>query len=261
MRQPNLREILDFAVEAAQLGGGSTLGYFHAGAAVEHKHDKTPVTIADRNAELLIRERIEATYPAHAILGEEFGERPGTEPARWILDPIDGTFSFIHGVPLYSTLIGFEWQGEVLAGVIHMPALRETVCAARGIGCYWNGRRASVSRVDNLPAAALLTGGGKTFDNTGRTAQFDRVRKACNYHRSWCDGYAYALVATGRAEIALDPLMAIWDVAALVPVVLEAGGQVTDWRGTTTHTAKELVATNGRLHDQVLQLLAEPARG
>lgn len=255
MDAPQLREILDFSVEAAHLAGALTLGYFNAGTPHELKADKSPVTAADRGAEQLLRQRIEKHFPAHGILGEEFGEKRGSEPARWILDPIDGTFSFIHGVPLYSVLIGFEWRGEVLAGVIHMPALHETVYAARGLGCYWNGRRARVSTENDLSNATLLTGGGKLFDETGRTAHFDRMRRACRVHRSWCDGYAYALIATGRADIVLDPRMNIWDNAALLPCVIEAGGTFTNWTGRTTHAANEAIATNGALLKPVLTTL------
>jgi len=250
-----LRDVLAFAVEAAQLAGQSTLGYFNTGTPVERKDDDSPVTAADRGAEQLLRRRIERAFPDDAILGEEFGEQPGRSRGRWILDPIDGTFSFIHGVPLYSVLIGYEFAGEMLAGVIHMPALHETVYAARGLGCWCNGRRARVSRVPEISQATLLTGGGKLFDQCGRTAAFERLRTACANHRSWCDGYAYALVATGRAELVLDPKMEIWDAAALVPVLTEAGGTLTDWSGVTSHTAGEALATNAVLLDAALRAL------
>jgi histidinol phosphatase-like enzyme (inositol monophosphatase family) len=259
MSEPNLSEILEFAVESAQRAGAFTLGYFDAGTPHELKADRSPVTEADRGAEQRLRARIERAFPTHGILGEEFGETRGREPARWILDPVDGTFSFIHGVPLYSVLIGFEWRGEVLAGVIHMPALHETVYAARGLGCWWNGRRARVSDVSDLSEATLLTGGGKMFDATGRSAAFDAIRRACRVHRSWCDGYGYALVATGRADVSLDARMNIWDNAALVPVLLEAGGAFSDWSGNQTHTGSDAVATNGRLHESVLRVLRAPA--
>lgn len=256
MDTPDLRSILEFAVESAQLAGSFTLGYFNAQTPVEWKVDRSPVTAADRGAEERLRARIEKQFPSHGVLGEEFGEKQGSTPARWILDPIDGTFSFIHGVPLYSVLIGFEWEGEVVAGVIHMPALRETVYAARGLGCFWDGRRAHVSSLSSLSDATLLTGGGAMFDRSNRSAEFDRMRRACRVHRSWCDGYGYALVATGRAEVNFDPVMAIWDCAAVIPVIQEAGGKVSDWRGNVTHTAKELIATNGHVHAAALDVLA-----
>ncbi|MBI5865661.1 MAG: histidinol-phosphatase [Planctomycetes bacterium] len=253
---PSPQSLLDFAVEAAQLAGAVTLGYFNAQTPVEWKQDRSPVTAADRSAEEKLRERIERAFPGHGIVGEEHGERPGDGRVRWILDPIDGTFSFIHGVPLYSVLVGLEIDGEVQVGVIHLPALGETVYAARGLGCWWNGRRARVSATAELPGATVLTGGGKMFEKTGRWPHFERLIKTCGVHRSWCDGYGYSLVATGRADIAVDPIMKIWDVAALVPVVLEAGGRITDWKGRCTHQAGEIVATNGQVHDAVLKTLA-----
>lgn len=252
---PDLQTILDYAVESAREAGQLTLEYFNKAIPQESKADQTPVTVADRASEELLRRRIEAAYPSHGILGEEFGEKPGREPARWILDPIDGTYSFVSGVPLYSVLVGFEWAGEMLAGVIHLPALAETVYAARGLGCWWNGRRARVSAVTELGKARLLSTGTKHLCQSGRGPAFERLRDACRFDRSWCDAYAYTLVATGRAEIALDPVMSIWDTAALLPVVLEAGGTLTDWTGRTTHTAGEAVATNGVLFDAVMNAL------
>ena len=118
-----LRELVAFAVEAAQMAGRVTLAYFDAGVPYELKADDSPVTAADREAEERLRHRIERAFPTHGILGEEFGEKVGREPARWIIDPIDGTYSFISGVPLYSVLMGFEWRGEMLAGVIHLLSL------------------------------------------------------------------------------------------------------------------------------------------
>lgn len=255
MNPPNLQTILEFAVESAQLAGSFTLGYFNADTPHELKADRSPVTVADRGAEQRLRQRIEQAFPTHGILGEEYGETRGSEPARWILDPIDGTYSFISGVPLYSVLIGFEWRGEVLAGVIHLPALGETVYAARGLGCWWNGRRARVSTVTDMAEARLVGTGTKSMYAADHGPAFERVRAACLADRSWSDAYAYALVATGRAEVALDPKMCIWDTAALLPCLLEAGGTFTDWAGRTTHTAPEAVATNGALFEPVMRLI------
>ncbi|MBN2195436.1 MAG: histidinol phosphate phosphatase [Polyangiaceae bacterium] len=255
MDPKELREILEFAVEAAQLAGTYTLGFFQADPPVELKADRSPVTAADRGAEERLRERILRAYPTHGILGEEHGEHVGSSKARWILDPIDGTYSFICGVPLYAVLVGFEWEGEMLAGVIHLPALRETVYAARGLGCFWNGRRAQVSSVDRVVDARVVYGGAAWLERCGRGPALSRLLGACHQDRGWCDAYGYALVATGRAEVSLDPVMNIWDTAALLPVLIEAGGELTDWSGQRTHRAPEALATNGRLHKEVLALL------
>lgn len=252
MDEKEIREVLEFAVEAAQLAGAFTLGFFNANTPVEIKADRSPVTAADRGAEEKLRSRIAKAYPRHGILGEEFGEEKGQEPARWILDPIDGTISFISGVPIFAVLIGFEWKGEVLAGVIHMPALAETVYAGRGLGCFWNGRRAHTSSVSDISQARVVHPGPKWMRDSGRGPEFDRLINACGKDRGWCDAYGYALVATGRAEVALDPVMNIWDTAALLPVLTEAGGTLTDWKGVTTHTAPEALGTNGKLLEPVL---------
>ncbi len=255
MDPQDLRELLDFAVHAARQAGELTLRHFDPAIAFEMKADNTPVTIADRGAEELLRKLIARAFPSHGIVGEEFGEQAGSEPARWILDPIDGTISFISGVPLYSVLVGFEWRGEMLAGVIHLPALRETVYAARGLGCRWNDRPAHVSDVRELRRARLVLTSAKLAYECGRGPAYERLRAACYADRGWSDAYGYALLATGRAEIVLDPRMALWDNAALLPVVTEAGGTFTDWAGQPTHTAPEALATNRRLFDAVLRTM------
>lgn len=256
MDRAELAEVLDFAVDAAQLAGAFTLGHFQASTPVEMKADQTPVTAADRGAEERLRAKIERAYPSHGIVGEEFGEKVGRDPARWILDPIDGTQMFVAGIPLYSTLIGFESAGQVLAGVIHMPAIRETVYAARGLGCRWNGRVARVSSIRTLAEARVFNAPLKQMQRHGRADAFARVAAAAYADRGCLDGYAYALVATGRAEIVLDPAMHIWDTAAVYACVTEAGGTVTDWRGNATHAAPEAIATNGLLLDPLLRLIA-----
>lgn len=253
--EKTLRDVLDFAVDSAQLAGAFTLGYFNASPPVELKADRTPVTAADRGAEERLRQRIESAFPTHGIVGEELGVKEGSEPARWILDPIDGTFSFICGVPLYAVLIGFEWEGEAVAGVIHLPALGDTIYAARGLGCRWNGRLAHVSGVRELSEARLVFASSKAAQSYGKGPEFARLLAAAGHDRGFCDAYGYALVATGRAEIAIDPRMALWDTAALFPVITEAGGTLTDWKGNATHTAPEAVATNGHLFSSVMGAL------
>jgi histidinol phosphatase-like enzyme (inositol monophosphatase family) len=253
--EKTLREVLDFAVESARLAGDFTLGYFNANPLVELKADRTPVTVADRGAEALLRERIERAFPTHGIVGEEHGEKTGSEPGRWILDPIDGTHSFVSGVPLYSVLVAFEWERDAVAGVIHMPALKETVYAAKGLGCLWNGRPSRVSEVSELSEARLVYASAKFAKQNGKGQEFQRLLDATGKDRGFPDAYGYALVATGRAEIAADPVMALWDTAALYPVVTEAGGTLTDWKGNPTYTAPEAIATNGRVFDATLRVL------
>jgi histidinol-phosphatase len=238
MEPRELQRILDFAVDCAHEAGTLTLGHFRAGTAHELKADNSPVTVADRGSERLMRERIERAYPTHGILGEEFGEKVGSEPARWILDPIDGTMSFISGVPLFSVLVGYE-----------------TVYGARGLGCRCNGRPARVSGISDLEEARMVVTSVKAMYEHGRGPAFERLRDACKTDRGWSDAYGYALLATGRAEIVLDPVMSVWDIAALIPVVREAGGTLTDWSGRVNHHAAEALGTNGRLLEATLELI------
>ncbi len=256
MPEPQLAELLAVAQEAAWVGGRRTLAYFNTGtAATEWKADATPVTMADREAERLMRGIIGRAFPDHAILGEEDGETAGTAPYRWILDPLDGTRTFVRGVPLYGTLVGLEAHGEPVVGVVYLPALDEMVSAAHGLGCRWNGRICRVSSATTLDAALLCVTDERVA--RGRSGAFDRLASAVPMQRTWADCYAYVLVATGRAEIAMDPLMNVWDCAALLPIVEEAGGRFTDWKGTRTIHGNEAVATNGHLHSVVLEHLRD----
>jgi histidinol-phosphatase len=248
-----LADLLDVAREAAWAGGRRTLAYFNAGVAVELKADLTPVTVADREAEATMRKIIARSFPDHAILGEEEGETAGTAPYRWIIDPLDGTKSFVHGVPLYGTLVGVEAHGEPVVGVIYLPVLDELVAAATGMGCTWNGRPAHVSAVDRLDQALVCLSDERHARD--RSDAYLALARQTRLQRTWGDCYAYVLVATGRAEIALDPMMNVWDCAALLPVIEEAGGRFTDWKGTRTIHANEALATNGALHPAAVGVL------
>jgi len=262
MGEPSPSDLLAVAQEAAWVGGRRTLAYFGTGTAeTEWKADLTPVTRADREAEALMRGIIGRAFPEHAILGEEDGETagsaPGRAPVRWIIDPLDGTRTFVRGVPLYGTLVGVEVRGDPIAGVVYLPALDEMVAAARGAGCTWNGRPCRVSGATRLDDALVVV----TDERAARTRSgaWDRLVARTAMQRTWADCYGYVLVATGRAEVALDPVMNVWDCAALLPVVEEAGGRFTDWSGRRTIHGGEAVASNGALHAEVLALLREPA--
>jgi histidinol-phosphatase len=261
LRTGELEPRLALAVEAAREAGRITLEYFRRDDLdVELKCDDTPVTVADRRAEEHLRQRIAAAFPADGILGEEFGEQPGASGFRWILDPIDGTKSFIHGVPLYSTLIGVEHEGHSVLGVIRIPALDECVYAARGLGAWYvsadqSRRPARVSPQRSLAGSLFVTSEVLSFEKTGRRAAFDRIQSAARLTRTWGDGYGYLMVATGRAELMVDPIMALWDAAPLPPILEEAGGTFTDWSGNPGHQAGEGVAANGQLLAEVVPLL------
>jgi histidinol phosphatase-like enzyme (inositol monophosphatase family) len=257
MAHTTAREFLNFAMDAAWQAGQLTLAHFQTGVAVQWKEDDSPVTAADRGAEKLLRELIARRFPGHAVVGEEFGEADNDSTHRWIIDPIDGTQSFIRGVPLYGVLIGLEVAGEVVVGVAHFPGLREMVSAARGEGCRWNGRPVQVSGVTRLEEALVSHTEVATLEDERTRSFWNRIKAATRVQRGWADCYGHCLVATGRAEIMLDPLMKVWDCAAIAPIVEEAGGTFTDWDGNSTIYGGDAISTNGLLFDQVKKLLEE----
>jgi histidinol-phosphatase len=251
----NLTPYLTLATHAAHEAGKLTLKYFQAPLTPDWKADASPVTVADRESEQVLRRIISSSYPDHAILGEEYGENNPSSPFRWIVDPIDGTRSFIHGVPLYSVLIGLEVEGELVVGVAYFPALKEMVAAAKGEGATWNGNVCRVTTTPRLSDALVCYTDERTFAPYGYEAQRQRLVSACGTLRGWSDSYAHILVATGRADAAVDPYMEAWDSAALAVIVREAGGTFTDWKGNNTIYNGEAISTNGTLRDEILTLV------
>ncbi|MBI3269925.1 MAG: histidinol-phosphatase [Planctomycetes bacterium] len=254
-----VRSYLELATDLAWRAGRVALRYFQTGVAAEAKADLSPVTIADRESEQLLRAELARLHPTHGILGEEFGHERPESPYQWILDPIDGTRSFVRGVPLFGVLVGLVHRGKPIVGVANLPALDELAYAGRGLGCFWNGRRARVSETRDLAQAAVLLTDVRDFRGTAREGYL-RLQAATAMERTWGDCYGHVLVATGRAEVMLDPVMKIWDCAALLPLVTEAGGTFTDWRGRATIDGGDAISTNGHLRTAVLEALGAPAR-
>lgn len=252
-----LADFLSFAETTAREAGALTLEYFLTdGARAEFKSDDTPVTIADRKAEELIRSRIAETYPDHQIVGEEYGATEGASDYRWIIDPIDGTKSFVHGVPLYAVLIALEIKGEMEVGCAYFPALDEIISAATGLGAHWNGKPCRVSDVASIDRAVCAHIDTAYFGKNGKGEAWERLQKAVYYNAGWCDAYGYLLVATGRAEIMLDPVMAVWDCGPFPPIFKEAGGYFGDWSGNEGRIdGGEALATNAVLRDEVVAIL------
>jgi histidinol-phosphatase len=251
-----LARYLDFAIDAAWQAGRLTLAHFQTGVEVDTKADDSPVTVADRGAEQLLRTLIGRAFPDHGIVGEEYGADGAGRSHRWVLDPIDGTKSFVRGVPLYGTLVALERDGVPVVGVAHFAGLGETVAAAHGLGCRWNGRHAHVSPADALAVATVVyTDVAAVTRRLG--AQWDALVRTTALQRGWGDCYGHCLVATGRADVMLDPAMHAWDCAALVPIVQEAGGRFSDWCDRVTADGGDAVSTNGRLHRALLPFLAD----
>lgn len=263
-------------LEAAKIWGREaglvTLRYFQQSSLnVERKADESPVTIADREAEIFLRDRIAAEFPNDAIVGEEFPSREGNSGWRWILDPIDGTKSFIHGVPLYSTLIGIDYAPINFAsarenpvceiGVIVLPAIDEMLWGARGLGAWFTTpknpapQKAAVSKCASLAESLFLTSEVATFDKIARREVYESLEKKCRLTRSWGDAYGYYLVATGRAEIMIDPLMSVWDAAPLMVILEESGGTFTDWNRNRNIDGGNGIGSNGILHDAIFEIV------
>jgi histidinol phosphatase-like enzyme (inositol monophosphatase family) len=256
---------LALAREVAQQAGELIMSYFDARVPVERKADDSPVTVADREAERFLRSRIEEAFPEDAILGEEQGTRPGRSGYRWILDPIDGTKSFIAGVPLFGTLVAVQAGEQAVVGVIELPALQTRLFAARGQGAWVQTgnsppQRARVSTQEHLADGLYLTSEVATFRQEGLLEVHQQLEAAAWYARTWGDCYGYYLVATGRAVAMVDPALCIWDAAALQPILLESGGTFTDWSGHESIDPGRAVATNGRVLSEVLAI-TRPATG
>lgn len=257
MAHEDLRTLRDFATELAWHAGRVTMRYFQTNVVAELKSDNSPVTIADRESERLMREMIEARYPHHSILGEEEGEtRPGAA-FRWILDPIDGTKSFVAGVPMYAVLVGLERDGVPVVGAVAIPPLGDMVTAALGEGCLWNGRMARVSTTDRLSDAVISTTDTRHMREYGHEAAFERLSAKARLLRGWGDAYGHVLVATGRIDVMLDAVMNPWDCAALVPVVQESGGTFTDWDGVATIYGGGAISSNGALFQEVMKTIRD----
>jgi histidinol-phosphatase len=239
----------------ARLTGEVALQHYRTGLTVERKSDGSPVTIADRAAEKAAREWVQRFFPNDGLLGEEFGEERSGARRRWVIDPIDGTKSFVRGVPLWGSLIALCEGERVLAGAAFFPAAGEMVVAAPGAGCWWNGSPCAVSSVSRLDAATVLTTDERFVDQPARRAGWERLASAAELSRSWGDCFGYLLVATGRAELMCDPRLSPWDAAALQPIIQEAGGMFTDWDGRDTAFGGSAIASNRALGPEARSLL------
>jgi histidinol-phosphatase len=246
---------LAFAFALADLADAVTVERFQADdLIVETKPDLSPVTEADRAVEQALRKRIGEERPGHGVVGEEFGaDRPGT--ARWILDPIDGTKNYVRGIPVWATLIALEREGRVELGMVSAPALHRRWWAARGQGAFVNGRRIHVSQVAELSDAVLSYASLFSWEEHGLGEQFLTLARGCWRTRAFGDFWSHMLVAEGVVDLAVEPEVELWDLAAPQVIVEEAGGRFTDLGGTPTPAGGSSVSTNGLLHDQVLATL------
>ena len=247
---------MDAVAEVAGLAGDIARGFYGGNPETRTKSDGSPVSIADVNAERAAREWIERRFPEDGIMGEELLTVRETAARRWILDPIDGTYTFLQSVPLWGTLVAVAEGESVIAGAAYFPALEEIIVAARGEGCWWNGSRAAVSRVAELAQARLVTTDARFMRDEGRRERWTRLQDSARTMRTWGDCYGYLLVATGRADVMVDDVISDWDGAAFMPIITEAGGALTDWRGRATPFGGDAIATNAKLGPIVREILA-----
>jgi histidinol-phosphatase len=241
------RELVDATEALARCIGDVALAHYRTLLTVETKADGSPVTIADRESELAARAWLAEHFPTDGILGEEFGETVGTSGRKWIIDPIDGTKTFVRGVPLWGSLVALVEGERVLAGAAYFPAANELVAAAEGAGCWWNGQRARVSAASQLSAATALITDERTFGDSPRRANWQTLSDAVAVSRTWGDCYGYLLVATGRADVMVDPIVSAWDAACFLPIIEEAGGVFTDLDGNRSAFRGSAIATNSAL--------------
>ena len=251
--EPELKELLAIALRAAEIARGVIMPIWQTTFSVELKADGTPVTAADRGAEEAIRAFLALECPGHGVLGEEFGETPGQGRYRWVLDPIDGTKAFVHHVPLFGSLIALERDGWPVVGVIACHAVGEIAAAAEGYGATVNGERARVSTVGRLEEAMVSTSSVAGLNHYQPDLVATLAGRA-KLMRTWGDCYGYLMLAAGRADIMLDAQMSPWDVAALFPIIREAGGTITTFAGEG-RPGDSVAASNGHLHGELLSIL------
>ncbi|MCA9563623.1 MAG: inositol monophosphatase family protein [Myxococcales bacterium] len=253
-----IQQILDFAHGLAWEAGKVTDRYFRTGLDIETKADKSPVTVADRETERMMRDAIQSRFPDHLIVGEEFGSSgPSDSDWRWYLDPIDGTKSFIYGSPLYGVMIGVLYRNQPVIGVINAPQTGEIIYAADGLGCFLNGRRVRVSDCKRLDEAMVLATYAHGYEAYGKAEPFNEILERCLHFRTWGDCYGYLMVASGRADVMLDPILNPWDAAPLLPILGEAGGFFSDWKGQTIFDGGDGLAANQHLREELLAITAK----
>jgi histidinol-phosphatase len=250
---------MNAAAEVATLAGNVANRYYGKSPEVRLKNDGSPVSAADYDAERSAREWIEKNFPSDGIIGEEFPPTRESAKRRWVIDPIDGTFTFLQMVPLWGTLVAVLEGETVIAGAAYFPALAETIVAAPGKGAWWNGSRTAVSKVSELSSARVMTTDARFKRDLSRRDRWLQLQDEALAMRTWGDCYGYLLVATGRADVMVDDVMSVWDAAALLPVITEAGGAFTDWKGRATAFGGDAIATNSLLSGAVRDILVSPA--
>lgn len=248
-------QYLQFAHELARESEELILKHWkRGGLAVSLKADRTVVTETDQEVETMMRERIKAAFPEHGIIGEEFGNENEDAEYVWILDPIDGTVSYVHGIPLYGSLYGLLHRGQPILGVINQPNLGQ-LCIGDGETTTLNGEPIHCGDKQDLSEAVLLCTDPRRPHHHQNGPAFDALIRQVHTYRGWGDCYGYLMVATGRADVMLDPIMSPWDLLPLIPIIRGAGGVITDWQGEDPVKGNSAIAASPAIHAAVLKAL------
>jgi histidinol-phosphatase len=251
----DLEAALNVARRAVEVAAATALPHYERGVTVETKDDESPVTAADRECEVAILEVIDAAYPEHAVLAEEGGSRDGTEPYLWTVDPIDGTRGFTRGGKFWGPLISLQHKGEVIVGAMGMPVLGDVYWAAKGMGCWRNGERVSVSKVNKWSECTVSLGEmGPLFSAPHGDTVVDLVRAAAS-GRAYGDLMGVGMLLTGLADVWLEAGVKAWDLGPMPILLSEAGGRYTTFEGDNSTTKGHAIGSNGLLHDHALSRL------
>lgn len=247
-------EFQKFAKYLSDISGEVIKKYFRTQISVDQKKDNSPVTIADKKAEELMREAILKTYPDHGIIGEEFEAHKGKSEYTWVLDPIDGTKSFICGTVNFGTLIALLRNGEPILGVFNQPILNEFLLGDNDTA-HLNKEIVSLRNCNRLSDAILLTTEHLNIEKYQDAKKFDSLIHKVKFYRGWGDCYGYYLLSTGFADIMIDPIMSFWDIAAVVPIVKGAGGIITDYHGNDPLKGNSIIAASPQIHSDIIKVL------
>lgn len=245
--------LIDFSTKIVKESELITLKYYNRKIIPSYKKNKSPVTIADFKCEDYLINRIMKNYPHHAVYSEERGSNKAESEYKWIIDPVDGTRNFMRNFPFWGTLLALEFSGEVILGIISMPALSEIMVAAKGRGCYVNGKKVQVSKINKIENSYFLFGGLDYIHKSKYKKRFFDLVHTCPYNRGFGDCHGHTFIIKGKAEIMFDPKTAPYDIAATKICLEEAGGKLTDIKGNDTIYGGNALITNGKLHDIVLK--------
>lgn len=247
-------EFRKFAKHLADISANVIIPYFRTRIKIEKKRDQSPVTIADKKAEDIMRKEIEKEFPDHGIVGEEFGNYKEDAEYKWVLDPIDGTKSFISGIAIFGTLIALMKNGKPVLGVINQPIINEFLIGD-GKNSDLNGVSVKARNCEDLSEALLLTSDHLMIEKYQSRDKFDSLTHKVRLYRTWGDCFGYYLLATGFADIIIDPIMSDWDKMALIPIIQGAGGIISDYQGNDPVTGNSIIATVKQLHSKVIEIL------